>query len=168
MELIAPGLSVLRLSKINMCISDETKVSYPAVNELSCGLQLCLPMGAEHFAAVIILLFTAYLKQDANELDAKRDHRLFLFQRIVPARREVQVQRAEFRVLGHHRQCRPVQQGPEATATTLADGRFSFVEPGAVFPQAQTGVSDDLLAVVVAAQVPDFRQKTCCSLKIKC
>jgi len=49
MELIAPGLSVLRLSKINMCISDETKVSYPAVNELSCGLQLCLPKGAEHF-----------------------------------------------------------------------------------------------------------------------
>jgi len=64
-------------------------------------------MGAEHLAGVIVLLLAAEFKQDADQLVAKRDHGLFLFQRIVPARREIHVQRTEFRILGDHRQGRP-------------------------------------------------------------
>ncbi len=79
-------------------------------------------MGAEHLAGVIVLLLAAELKQDADEFVADRNHRLFLLQRVFPARREIHVQGAKLRIFGDHRQGRPEQQGSEATDARLKSG----------------------------------------------
>lgn len=55
--------------------------------------QLRLAMGAQKLAGVVVLLFASQFKQDADELVTDSDHRLFLLQRIIPARCEVEVQR---------------------------------------------------------------------------
>lgn len=106
-------------------------------------------MRAKYLAGVIDLLFPAKLEKYANQFVANGDHRLFLLQRVVPARCEIRVQGAKLRILPHQHQRCAIQQNTEPAAATFANGRLTFLLTGTILAQVEPGVMDNLLVVVV-------------------